>query len=241
MNQSAPKMRLRLRAPAIAALLTWLLAAPMAGTAAADLAPLPAPRPVPQPGPRPVPVPGPKPAPSPTPVKPEPVRPEPVRPGVQPQKPLKPGPKIQDPKEREIARAKLLERVRTLRAGALAEVLKPDTAAVAKIVDIAAGFEDRTLAARQQARSLRHELEALLKQPKPDDAAINKLVDEVGAHRTRLQQVEDERAAAMRKVLSPSQYAKVMIAWPRINRRIQEQLFKALIRSKETSAAVDEY
>lgn len=197
----------------------------------ADLAPPPAPRPAP--GPVPVP-PTPGPAPS-------PAKPLPVRPGPQPAKPIKPVPKVQDPKVREEARAKLLTRVRTLRASALAEVLKPDSGAVTKIVEIAAGFEDRTLAARQEMRKLRHELEGLLKQPKPDDAAINKLLDEVSVQRNKLQQVEDERAAAMRKALTPSQYAKVMIAWPRINRKIQEQLFKALIQSKEGGAAVDEY
>lgn len=226
------------RTLAIGALLSWGIAVAMPAPAAADLAPLPPPRPMPGPGPAPKPNPGPLPGPRPLPT---PVRPEPPRPGPQPVKPVRPGPKVQDPKEREVARAKLLARVRTLRAGALAEVLKPDTGAVDKIVDIASGFEDRTLAARQEMRKLRHELEALLKQPKPDDAAINKLLDEVSAQRAKLQQVEDERAAAMRKALSPGQYARVMIAWPRINRRIQEQLFKALIQSKEAGAAVDEY
>lgn len=190
------------------------------------------------PGPSPRPMPGPRPGPGPA---PGPVKPLPVRPGPQPAKPMKPGPKVQDPKVREEARAKLLTRVRALRSSALAEVLKPDQGAVTKIVDIAAGFEDRTLAARQEMRKLRHDLEALLKQPKPDDSAINKLLDDVSVQRGKLQQVEDERAAAMRKALTPSQYAKVMIAWPRINRKIQEQLFKALIQSKEGAAAVDEY
>ncbi len=218
MSASNRKNRLQSWPRLGAAVLALALTAGLASVAFADMAPLPSPRP--QPGP---------------------AKPDPARPGPPPVKPVKPAPKVQDPKAREQARANLLTRVRALRTSALAEVLKPDADAVTKIVDIAAGFEDRTLAARQEMRRLRHELEALLKLPKADDGAINKLVDEVSAQRNKLQQVDDERAAAMRKALTPSQYAKVMIAWPRINRKIQEQLFKALIRSKEGAPAVDEY
>lgn len=165
-----------------------------------------------------------------TPVKPRPTKPE-----------AKPEAKPEDPKQREQMRAKLLARVREVRAKALSELLRPDDAAIAKVVEISAGFEDRTLHARQEMRQQRQQLEALIKQPKADDAAINKAIEGVMAQREVLRVAEDERSAALRKVLTPAQYAKVMIAWPRINRRIQEQLFKALIQSKEGAAAVDEY
>lgn len=217
---STPTLRaLRTLLTAAAAL---ALALPLA--ASADVGPGPRPRPQPQPQPQP---------------QPGPVLPKPA---PRPPGPLvKPEPRPQDPKQREEVRAKLLARVREVRAKALTELLKPDAAATAKVVDIAAGFEDRTLQARQEMRQQRQQLEELIQQPKPDDAAINKAIDGLLSQRERLRLAEDERAAALRKVLTPAQYGKVMIAWPRINRRIQEQLFKALIQSKGESAAVDEY
>lgn len=142
-----------------------------------------------------------------------------------------PAPK-NDPKQRELARAKLLQRIRALRAQELAELLKPDTQAVSKVVEIAAGFEDRLIATRQEARQMRQDLDKLLKDAKPNDAAITKVVDDLIARRQRLEQIEAERTAAMRKVLTPSQFAKVVVAWPRINRKIQETLYRALLESK---------
>ncbi len=171
-------------------------------------------------------------------VSPQASKPQPLKPGPAPTP--KPGPKVQDQKQREEVRSKLLARVREVRAKALTDLLKPDAAATAKVVEIAAGFEDRTLQARQEMRQHRQQLEELIKQPRPDDAAINQAIEAVTLQRLRLRQAEDERSAALRKVLTPAQYAKVMIAWPRINRRIQEQLFKALLQSKGGAAAVDE-
>jgi hypothetical protein len=174
------------------------------------------------------------------PPKPLPPKPLPVKPDPKPQDPKPRDPKPQDPKQREEVRAKLLARVREVRAKALTELLKPDAAATAKVVEIAAGFEDRTLLARQEMRQQRQQLEQLVKQPNPDNAAINQAIEGVMLQRERLRLAEDERSAALRKVLTPAQYGTVMIAWPRINRRIQEQLFKALLQSKGGAAAVDE-
>lgn len=205
---------------ALCAGLPALLVLGTAPPASADIAP----RPQPQPElPKPMP-------PKPMPPKPLPPKPTPVKPEAKPQ----------DPKQREEVRAKLLARVREVRAKALTELLKPDAAATAKVVEIAAGFEDRTLLARQEMRHQRQQLEQLVKQPNPDNAAINLAIEGVMLQRERLRLAEDERSAALRKVLTPAQYGTVMIAWPRINRRIQEQLFKALLQSKGGPAAVDE-
>lgn len=170
-------------------------------------------------------------------------RPAPAKPAV-PTKPgdaAKPAKPKQDPKQREEARAKLLQRIRTLRAQELAEVLKPDAAAVTKVVEIAGGFEDRLIATRQELRGHRGELDKLLKVTPPNDAAIQKITDEMLAKRKKLDDIEAERTAALRKALTPSQFAKVVVAWPRINRHIQEQLYRALLKSKPGQGLPDEY
>ncbi len=166
--------------------------------------------------------------------------PAPVNPTAAPGKPAvaKPPVKKVDPKKREEARAKLLQRIRGLRAQELAEVLKPDATAVAKVVEIAAGYEDKVIATRQDQRQRRADLDKLLKDPKPNDAAISRLVDELLAGRKRLEDIEYERTAAFRKVLNPSQFAKVVVSWPRINRKIQETLYRALLKSKSDAAGI---
>ncbi|MBM4344546.1 MAG: hypothetical protein FJ100_14370, partial [Deltaproteobacteria bacterium] len=166
--------------------------------------------------------------------------PAPANPTASPGKPVaaKPPLKKVDPKQREEARAKLLQRIRGLRAQELADVLKPDVTAVAKVVEIAAGYEDKVIATRQDQRQRRADLDKQLKDPKPNDAAITKLVDELIASRKRLEEIEYERTAAFRKVLNPSQFAKVVVSWPRINRKIQETLYRALLKSKSDASGI---
>lgn len=167
-----------------------------------------------------------KPVAVPAPVKPAPA---PVSAGKPAAKPVPPK---KDPKQREEARAKLLQRIRALRAQELAEVLKPDSAAVVKVVEIAAGFEDKVIATRQELRQKRGDLDKLLKDAKPNDAAISKAVDELLGGRRKLEEIEAERTSGLRKALTPSQFAKVVVSWPRINRKIQESLYRALLKSK---------
>lgn len=162
--------------------------------------------------------------------------PQPAKPTTA--KPAKPPTKV-DPKQREAAKQKLLKSIAAMRAKELAEVLKPDSAAVAKVVELASGFEDQLVAARQELRQKRSALDALLAQPKPDDPALNRAIDALMAQRKKLEDIEAERTAALRKALTPNQFARVVVAWPRINRRIQEQLYRALLTAKQGAVDVD--
>ncbi len=167
-----------------------------------------------------------------------PVAPPPQAGKLAPSKPAKPPVKV-DPKQREAAKQKLLQSIRAMRAKELAEVLKPDMAAVAKVVELSSGFEDQLVAARQELRQKRGAIDTLLAQPKPDDPALNRAVDALMAQRKKLEDIEAERTAAMRKALTPNQFARVVVAWPRINRRIQEQLYRALLSSKPGAVDVE--
>ncbi len=153
-------------------------------------------------------------------------------------KPAKPPSKV-DPKQREAAKQKLLQSIRAMRAKELGDVLNPDTAAVAKVVELSSGFEDQLVAARQDLRQKRSAIDILLAQPKPDDPALNRAVDALMAQRRKLEDIEAERTAALRKVLTPNQFARVVVAWPRINRRIQEQLYRALLSAKQGAVDVE--
>lgn len=143
-----------------------------------------------------------------------------------------------DPKAREDARAKLLQRIRALRAQELAEVLKPDAVAVTKVVEIAGGFEDKLIATRQELRQKRSDLNKLLKDPKPNDGALTKIADQLLTGRRRLEEIEYERTQALRKVLTPTQFAKVVVSWARINRKIQETLYRALLKAKADASGM---
>lgn len=149
-------------------------------------------------------------------------------------------PQTRDPKQVEQARVKLLQRIRAMRAQELALVLNPDTAAVNKVVELSSGFEDRLLAARQDLRSQRAELDRLLADAKADDSAITRATDELLARRRKLDDIEAERTAALRKVLTPAQFARLVVAWPRINRKIHAELYRALLSSKAGKGGADE-
>jgi hypothetical protein len=127
-----------------------------------------------------------------------------------------------------------------MRTRELTQILQPDTVAIGKVVEMASGFEDRLIASRQELRAQRVELDRLLADPKPDDGAITRATDELLVRRRKLDDIETERTAALRKVLRPSQFARLVVAWPRINRKIHEQLYRALLSSKPGRGAVDE-
>lgn len=192
-----------------------------------------------QPAPVPPPAPG-RPTAAPVPAKPA----EPQRPPLPGAKPPPVGtakPKVpKGPQEREELRAKARQKIRALRAQKLAEVLRPDATPLPKVLEIAEQYEDKVIAARTDLRTRRKELDTLLAAVPLSEPAIAKATDAVLAHRARLQQIDEERISALRKVLSPSQFARVMLAWPRINRQIQEQIYRAIFKNRDAAAQSDE-
>jgi len=139
-----------------------------------------------------------------------------------------PRPKVQ----REEMKALVREQIRAVRAKKLAEVVKPDAATAARLQDVVGLYDDQMTAVRKDAQATRRDLTQLLKTTPNNVMRLTQLTDQLLSQRQRLQQIENERAAAMRRLLTPEQYARIVLAWRRVNREIQEQIYKAVLKRR---------
>lgn len=127
---------------------------------------------------------------------------------------------------RETKRERVKKRVRALRAYTLTEELGLDEADAGKLFPVLSKFDDdfdRLLLERQQ---LQQQLDGAgnLK----DKRAIDKLIDQSISNQRATWDVEDKRIAEIRKILTPAQVARMLIVLPALERRIQNQLRKAV-------------
>jgi Spy/CpxP family protein refolding chaperone len=65
------------------------------------------------------------------------------------------------------------------------------------------------------------ELRLLLRVERPDDKRIKKLADQLLTSRTKLQKVKAERLHDLAKVMSPSQFGRLLVSWQRVNGAIR--------------------
>lgn len=142
------------------------------------------------------------------------------------------------PAKQADARERIKQRIRALRAYTLTEELALDEPTAAKLFPTLAKFDeefDKLLVARidiqrrlESARDLR------------DPKAVDKLIDEAVANQRALWDTEDKRLAQLRKILTPAQTARVIVVLPRMERKIQNQLRRA-VRAQQRAAPVDPY
>lgn len=128
------------------------------------------------------------------------------------------------------ARAKVREKIRAIRSRKLAAVIQPDPATMLKLAEIAEKFEEQLEVVRQQAHATRKDLVKAMQAPKPDEAKVSQLTQQFISERAKLQQIETGREDAVRAVLKPVDFAKLVLAWPKINREIREEIYRVLMK-----------
>ncbi len=72
------------------------------------------------------------------------------------------------------------------------------------------------------------ELRAQLQSPTPDNARLSQLSDVVVNDRAKVEQLEQQRIAEWRRILTPAQFAKAVLVSPRIKREVQQQVMQAV-------------
>lgn len=130
-------------------------------------------------------------------------------------------------------RDKLRASIRALRAQKLAEVLKPDAATAAKLQEISEKYGDQVMVLHDQAGAARRDLVKQLQSPTPDQAAVTRLTEQLLSLTGRTNRLEEERMTAVKRVLTPVQFGRFLVAWPKINRQIQERIYGALAKVGE--------
>jgi hypothetical protein len=127
-------------------------------------------------------------------------------------------------------REKIKERIRALRAYTLTTELQLDEQTAAKLFPALKKFDDEFDKLLVQRIDIQRRLEAA--GGNKDAKAVDKLIDEAVANQRALWDTEDKRLAQLRKILTPSQTARVLIVLPAMERKIQNQLRKAVQRQK---------
>jgi len=138
-------------------------------------------------------------------------------------------------------RERIKKRILALRAYTLTTELQLDQPTAEKLFPLLAKFDgefDKLLQARvdiQRRLDTAHTL--------ADAKAVDKLIDEAVANQRALWDTEDKRLVQLRKILTPQQVARVLVVLPALERKIQNQLRKAVQRPKlrRQQAPLDPY
>ena len=147
------------------------------------------------------------------------------------------GPAANPPAQRREQVEQLKKRIRAMRAFRLTEALALDEQTAGRLFPVLSRFDDesdRLLEKRGDIQRRLRRAEAL-RYPR----VIDRLIDEAIANQRGLWDLEDKRLAELRKILTPAQTAKLLVVLPALERRIQNQLRKA-IAQRRPGAAVDD-
>ena len=123
-------------------------------------------------------------------------------------------------------RETIKKKIRALRAYTLTEELKLDDKTAAQLFPALARWDDVTDKLLVQRVDLTRQLAGAgaLKDPR----AIDKLIDAAVANQKAFWDLEDKRLAELRRILTPAQTARLVMVLPAFERRIQNQLRKAI-------------
>jgi Spy/CpxP family protein refolding chaperone len=137
-------------------------------------------------------------------------------------------------------RARVIEKIRALRAARIVEVLNLDEATATKLFAVLNRYDDQIFPLKAQVGQTRRELRALIDAGKLDDATGNKLIDKILAARMQIAKLEDQRSAEVRKLLTVRQFATLVVALPEIERDIERQIRQAVERRRRGALGSDD-
>ena len=122
-------------------------------------------------------------------------------------------------------RTEVKKKIRVLRAATLTDELKLDEKTLARLLPALAKWDDVTEDLLKKRIDIQRRLiDADGKDPKLTD----KLIDEAVANQKAFWELEEKRLAELRKILTPGQTARLLIVLPQFERRIQNQLRRAM-------------
>ncbi len=122
-------------------------------------------------------------------------------------------------------REKVKQKIRALRAYTLTEALSLDEKTAGKLFPLLAKWDDVTDKVMEQRINVQRRLAAA---DSADAKTVDKLIDEAMANQRALLDLEEKRLAELRKILTPTQTAKLLVVLPRFERRIRNQLERAI-------------
>lgn len=133
----------------------------------------------------------------------------------------------------ENRREKIKKKIRALRAYTLTEELSLDEATAGKLFPLLAKYDDvfdKLLQGRADLERRLKDVDSIR-----DPRAVDKLVDEAVANQRAFWDAENQRLAELRKILTPVQTAHLLAVLPALERKIQNQLLRAIRGGKKAA------
>lgn len=129
---------------------------------------------------------------------------------------------------REDRREQIKKKIRAMRAYTLTEELALDETTAARLFPLLARYDDET----DKLVEKRVDVQRRLRRADTlrDNRAVDHLLDEALSNQRAFWDLETRRIAELRKLLAPAQVAKVLVVLPALERRIQNQLRRAIVR-----------
>jgi len=139
-----------------------------------------------------------------------------------------PAPPSPGPAPNTQRREEIKKKIRGLRAYALTTELGLDEKTGSRLWPVLARYDDEIDKLLQQRVDVQRRLATAdqIKDPKAQD----RLVDEAIANQKAFWSVEERRLAELRKILTPAQTTRLLVVLPAFERKIQNQLRRAIVR-----------
>lgn len=128
------------------------------------------------------------------------------------------------------------KKIRAMRAYTLTDELGLDEKSASRLFPILAKWDDVTDKLLQARVDIQRRLTS---GATTDPKQLDKLIDEAVANQKAFWDLEDKRLAELRKVLTPAQTARLLVVLPAFERRIQNQLKRAIKRRAGRAAPDD--
>lgn len=136
-------------------------------------------------------------------------------------------------------RAQIRQHITDFAMQQIEQQLALDPATLQRFRAVADKYEPQIAGLHREIGMAMRELKAQLAAPQPDEATLSRLADTIVNDRTKVQALEAQRTADNRSVLTPTQFAKLVVAWPKINRQVKLEMYKAM-HGGQAPASVDD-
>jgi len=140
------------------------------------------------------------------------------------------GPGERRPLDSHDRREQIKKKIRALRAYTLTDELQLDEQTAARLFPLLSRYDDDFDKLLEQRVNVQRRLKYV--DTVRDPRAIERLIDEAIANQRGFWDLQDKRIQALRKILTPAQTAKLLVALPALERRIENQLRKAIVQRR---------
>ncbi len=131
-------------------------------------------------------------------------------------------------------REQIKKKIRALRAYTLSDELALDEQTAARLFPVLSRYDDDFDKLLEQRVDVQRRLRRA--DTVKDTRAINRLIDEAIVNQRGFWDLQDRRLQALRKILTPAQTAKLLVVLPALERRIENQLRKAIVQRRPGGA-----